>query len=898
MKFLTWLFLIIFSHVSFANDSFTPLKNGQEFYGLGLGLSVLEDPTGQLKIEDVNSPKWSTQFKKSTKKVISFGFTDSTIWIRLPLENISTIKNWFLSINFPDLDDITFFKKNKNNVWVKTYAGDNISSEKWELRYKDYTFHLNNLKKEIFFLKIKTRGGMTIPIHIKSSDFFKKSKEVNDLFFGGYLAIILTMFFYNLMIGVVLKGRSFLLYVGYIFFWGILSLIISGFGRYQLINSNYFSNQGMVICIIILMMFFLAFSKRFLGIDNSHPKFLKFYDVNIKLWGIFLISSFLIPLRPNIFVVVVLSSSSLGVILFTGLYLFKEIRSARFFMYSFTLLAVGGILKGLTSTGIIPSNIVTEEGIYMGSIIQLIFLSLGLADKFSHLKEDAIKKEQALKKVTESYAKNLEKEVDEKTKEAVQEKERAESSEKDVSELLHNMGQAVFSINKEGEIIPPVSEYSHKIFGKRIEEGNVFQTLYKDMNQEGEQFYKAKFAIGLSVGADSLQYEMSYDQLPAQVMMLNEQKDERSLKINYSPIIDHEDVVQKLMLIVEDVTEIEKREKETKKIQETANLKVKRLQEIVSNDKKDLKLFLREIKINLDLGEKFSKNNDRESLFGVAHTIKGNARLYSLLGLSSEIHSIEEKLNKEEEILQIILENIKTSVNNYVVLLKEVFGEDVDESFLANDTDDIVISKKTFFSSLEQLKTLSQELKNDSLSNILNALINEDLKKYLGILRNAVSRIANSLQKKIDFEISGDNIFIEVKKASIIKDSLMHIIQNSADHGIEKEGKINVALKNSSKNIEILVSDNGRGIDPEIIYQKGIEKGLVNFEETESYSDQEKIQIILFAGFSTKEQATEFSGRGIGMDVVKSNIQKLEGTIEISSVLGQGTQFKIKIPNQ
>jgi two-component system chemotaxis sensor kinase CheA len=72
----------------------------------------------------------------------------------------------------------------------------------------------------------------------------------------------------------------------------------------------------------------------------------------------------------------------------------------------------------------------------------------------------------------------------------------------------------------------------------------------------------------------------------------------------------------------------------------------------------------------------------------------------------------------------------------------------------------------------------------------------------------------------------------------------------------------------------------------------------VNFEETESYSDQEKIQIILLAGFSTKEQATEFSGRGIGMDVVKSNIQKLEGTLEISSVLGQGTQFKIKIPNQ
>ena len=96
---------------------------------------------------------------------------------------------------------------------------------------------------------------------------------------------------------------------------------------------------------------------------------------------------------------------------------------------------------------------------------------MGLADQFNL--------------VQENYSKDLEKEVNLKTKQVVMEKERAESSEKDVSELLHNMGQSVFSVNKEGHIIPPVSQYSFELFGKSIENQSVYETLYKDMDQQG-----------------------------------------------------------------------------------------------------------------------------------------------------------------------------------------------------------------------------------------------------------------------------------------------------------------------------------------------------------------------------------------------------------------------------
>ena len=124
----------------------------------------------------------------------------------------------------------------------------------------------------------------------------------------------------------------------------------------------------------------------------------------------------------------------------------------------------------------------------------------------------------------------------------------------------------------------------------------------------------------------------------------------------------------------------------------------------------------------------------------------------------------------------------------------------------------------------------------------------------------------------------------------------MHIIQNSADHGIEKKGNIQLNLKENGEHINILISDNGRGIDAEDIHRKALEKGLVDHESFEKYSKKEKLALILIPGFSTKKQATEYSGRGVGMDVVKTNMKNLGGDVSVDSELGKGTSFKLTIP--
>ena len=233
---------------------------------------------------------------------------------------------------------------------------------------------------------------------------------------------------------------------------------------------------------------------------------------------------------------------------------------------------------------------------------------------------------------------------------------------------------------------------------------------------------------------------------------------------------------------------------------------------------------------------------------------------------------------------------------SYIELSKEIFGQDVDETVLAGEKDEMVVSKSLFMKGMDKLREISKKTNNDSILYILRTMENEEFKKYLKGLHKTVDKMALSLDKDIELKIEGDEVFLNVKIASMMKDTLMHIIQNSADHGIEKEGLVIISIKNKDQHVHIDIEDNGKGIDPEIVYQRSLEKEMISKEDSQDYTDQEKLNLIMLPGFSTKQQATEYSGRGVGMDVVNTNIQNLGGKVELESVIGKGTIFKIVIP--
>jgi two-component system chemotaxis sensor kinase CheA len=167
--------------------------------------------------------------------------------------------------------------------------------------------------------------------------------------------------------------------------------------------------------------------------------------------------------------------------------------------------------------------------------------------------------------------------------------------------------------------------------------------------------------------------------------------------------------------------------------------------------------------------------------------------------------------------------------------------------------------------------------------------------------------LSRELNKKIDLVISGEETELDKSIVEEIGDPLVHIIRNSCDHGIEspeervakgkpETGTIELKAYNEGNQIVIQIDDDGKGLDPEMLKNKSLEKGIITEKEADSMSDKEAYSLIFKPGFSTAAQVTNVSGRGVGMDVVKTNIEKLNGIIDIDSEVGKGTSIKLKIP--
>ena len=174
-------------------------------------------------------------------------------------------------------------------------------------------------------------------------------------------------------------------------------------------------------------------------------------------------------------------------------------------------------------------------------------------------------------------------------------------------------------------------------------------------------------------------------------------------------------------------------------------------------------------------------------------------------------------------------------------------------------------------------------------------------------MNRIVFDVSRKLGKDIELEVIGENTEVDKNIIEHISDPLMHLIRNSVDHGIEAKedriaagknpkGKITLEAKNEGGKVYVIVKDDGKGLNKQVLYDKALKNGLIGNRPMSDFTDKEIYQFITYAGFSTKEQVTEYSGRGVGMDVVVKNIQTIGGKLEIDSVEGAGSEMTLKIP--
>jgi len=234
--------------------------------------------------------------------------------------------------------------------------------------------------------------------------------------------------------------------------------------------------------------------------------------------------------------------------------------------------------------------------------------------------------------------------------------------------------------------------------------------------------------------------------------------------------------------------------------------------------------------------------------------------------------------------------------------LMDLVGEIViTESMVIRNPDLAGLQLDNFSKSARQLRKLTDDLQ-DVVMSIRMLPIGPTFHKMQRIVRD----MARKINKEVDLKVLGEETEVDKNIIDHLGDPLMHLIRNAMDHGIEAphdrkargkppKGKITLEASNTGGDVLIRIMDDGKGLDRQALINKAREKQLITKPDNE-ISDEEAYQLILLPGFSTKEVVTEFSGRGVGMDVVRSNIEKIGGSISLDSSLGAGTTINIKIP--
>ena len=183
----------------------------------------------------------------------------------------------------------------------------------------------------------------------------------------------------------------------------------------------------------------------------------------------------------------------------------------------------------------------------------------------------------------------------------------------------------------------------------------------------------------------------------------------------------------------------------------------------------------------------------------------------------------------------------------------------------------------------------------------------QPIKKVFGRFPRVIRDLARQLQKEVRLETEGEDTDLDKNMVEALSDPMVHLVRNSVDHGVEypderesagkpREGVVTLAAEQEGDHILLSITDDGRGMDAEKLRSLAVKKGLMDQESASRLDDKEAFNLIFHPGFSSKEEISDVSGRGVGMDVVKNSLAKLNGTVDIDSELGRGTIMRIQLP--
>ncbi len=369
------------------------LSDQQNSYSLGMYLEFLEDPEGNLSINDVTSTEYDARFVACNEKVPNFGFTKSVYWVRFRVVNgtKTNICQWRLSLGFANIHYIDLYKPAPNSQSFDVIQTGMMRP----LETKDVPFHRFVFKlslplqtEQIIFLRFKNSASMTLPMTLLSTETFNQESMKELFFLGLFSGILIIMIVYNLFLFISLRDKSYLYYTLSVFTFLVFVLSQRGLAyQYLWPNLIWWNHLAVPLFNALLLICILIFTDTFLLLKAS---FYKLHQIINALLVISVMLTILVPFTNYGIIIqpiVLLSLFIPFIILIAGFRSWRQgYQPARYFLFGIVILIITGIITALTRLGLFPSNFFTEYGPLFGIIFLVGLLSLALVDRINLLK--------------------------------------------------------------------------------------------------------------------------------------------------------------------------------------------------------------------------------------------------------------------------------------------------------------------------------------------------------------------------------------------------------------------------------------------------------------------------------------------------------------------------------
>ncbi len=764
------------------------------------------------------------------------------------------------------------------------------SGDRWGFSARSYKVRTINHEiilppgRSYFMTKTWGDSSIQMPLRLWKPRDFSENNTSEYMLLGILLGFQIVMMFYNLFLFIWIKQRVYLYYICLVAANLIFHISNFGLGQqmgYQVLGIETYLNTIQILSVDFIVILGLVFSYSYLEIDYRRYRWLEYAikaSIGISMANI-LISHWISDVLAS-YMILVNSMIAINLFILSGFIALRAgFKPAKSYLVAWAFYLVGSSEVILVFLGFAEATRWNYWAQLVGGSaeVALFSVALGVRLKFIQARQSAAIKQ--LNGELSSMNQALELRVEERTR--------------DIRTILANIKQGIFTVKQDFTIDPEYSPYLESLIQQRNLAGKPVTQILDRCQLNQDRLDQTLACFRASLGDSMLSFDVNEGNLPRQSTIKDQDGNLKHVEMDWVAI-EHQDTVDKILVVIRDVTEskrllenLARKDRELQYVSELIEIKPDRFNRFITVAIE----IIRENRTLLEGAELLEDETSRRMLINY-HTLKGMTRTIGFQELSHLVHIAEQSLVDRRKLeaggdislIEAQLEDVDRLVQTYLRINKDRLGRTV-------DNDKVLLPRETIFGLVQGIEQLG--LANDpaiagrllTLRSIYYRSIEDIVYDHIAAIKT-MSRELDKIFPRIIFE--GLSFGMNPKVAEVIDAAFVHIIRNALDHGLEsskerlergkpERGSITIQLEQRPRRLEITISDDGRGLQLERIEARAREIGI----NTDLLSDTDRFDLIFNSGFTTKDEVTSISGRGVGMDAVRSLLKKIDGTIAI-----------------